>query len=209
MIFDCDGVLVDSEPLSNRVLAECLAEIGMPMTVDDSIEAFMGRSWADCLRIIERRLGRPAPSDLTARYRARQFAAFERELRPVAGIEAALEEIELPTCVASSGPHAKMRLSLGLTELWPRFEGRIFSASEVERGKPAPDLFLHAAARMGWEPASCAVVEDSRVGIEAAIAAGMTALGYADHAGPAALERAGAGATFTDMHELPGILARA
>lgn len=209
VIFDCDGVLVDSEPLSNRALVECLSEIGLSMTHDESIATFMGRSWADCLRIIEDRLGRPVPAEFTADYRARQFATFERELRPVAGIERALDEIDLPTCVASSGPHKKMRLSLGVTGLWPRFEGRIFSADDVGRGKPAPDLFLHAAERMGWEPAACAVVEDSRVGIEAAVAAGMVALGYADHSGPAVLERAGAHTTFTDMHELPGMLARA
>jgi HAD superfamily hydrolase (TIGR01509 family) len=207
VIFDCDGVVVDSERLSNEALSEALAEAGLEMTPSECRATFMGRSWASCLELIEESMGTAAPADLEDGYRSRMQAAFERELRPVPGVEAALERIELPICVASSGPRSKSRLSLGLTGLLPRFEGRIFSATEVEHGKPAPDLFLHAARRMGWEPESCAVIEDAVVGVEAAIAAGMTPFGYAGDCDAPALDAAGA-CVFGDMRELPELLNR-
>jgi HAD superfamily hydrolase (TIGR01509 family) len=203
VIFDCDGVLVDSEPISNRLLAEALTGIGLPTTAEESTATFMGRSWSSVVEIVEDRLGRAVPADLRPRYLDRVFAAFERELQPVRGIAAALDRITLPSCVASSGSHEKMRFTLGHTGLLERFEGRLFSATEVTQGKPAPDLFLHAAARMGWAPEQCAVVEDSTAGVQAALAAGMTALAYAGRTDPALL----AGArVFTRMAELPALL---
>ena len=207
VIFDCDGVLVDSEALSNQALSEALGEAGLEMSPIECRAQFMGRSWANCLEVIEERMGREAPQELEESYRRRMRQAFERDLRAVPGVEDALDRIELPTCVASSGPPSKIRLTLGLTGLWPRFEGRIFSAREVEQGKPAPDLFLHAAAQMGWEPGGCAVVEDAPVGVEAAVAAGMAAFGYAGDGDAPALEAAGA-RVFTDMSELPELLSR-
>jgi HAD superfamily hydrolase (TIGR01509 family) len=206
VILDCDGVLVDSEPLSNRALSEALTAAGMPMTPHETVEAFLGRSWMSCEEIIRARFG-DVPDGLQTDYRQRMAAAFRTDLRPVRGIEAALDALEHPTCVASSGPHAKMELSLGLTGLWERFEGRIFSAWDVPRGKPAPDLFLHAAAAMGAQPAGCVVVEDSPVGVEAARAAGMRVLGYAERTPAERL--AGADAVFGDMAELPGLVKRA
>jgi HAD superfamily hydrolase (TIGR01509 family) len=200
VIFDCDGVLVDSEPLSNRALSETLTAAGMPMTPEECVAAFMGRSWASLEEIMRARFG-SVPDGLLTEYRHRMHAAFERGLQPVPGIAAALDAIPHATCVASSGPHSKMRLSLGLTGLWDRFEGRIYSAWDVERGKPAPDLFLHAAAEMGFEPSECVVVEDSPVGIEAARAAGMRALGYAGRTPPEQL--AHADEIFADMAALP------
>jgi HAD superfamily hydrolase (TIGR01509 family) len=207
VIFDCDGVLVDSELLSNRILAERLTAIGLPTTTEDSVRDYMGRSLKAALAEVEQRLGRALPAGFEDAYYEETFAAFARELEPVAGIHAALDEIALPSCVASSGPHAKIRHSLGLTGLLERFDGRIFSASDVEHGKPAPDLFLHAAARMGVDPAACAVVEDSRFGVMAARAAGMQAFGYAGGLTPA--HRLGGLGTvvFDDMRELPGLLA--
>jgi beta-phosphoglucomutase-like phosphatase (HAD superfamily) len=233
VIFDCDGVLVDSEPIANRVLAEALTRIGLPMTEADSTAAFMGRSWASNLEEIEARLGRKAPPDLRARYLDDMHAAFERELQPVPGIAAALDRIGLPWCVASSSDPEQIRFVLEHTGLLERFTqpaspagtgtqpaspagtgtqpaspagtgtGRLFSTTEVEHGKPAPDLFLHAATRMGWEPAHCAVVEDSPAGVQAGLAAGMTVLGYAGRTDPALL----AGAhVFTRMDELPELL---
>jgi HAD superfamily hydrolase (TIGR01509 family) len=203
VIFDCDGVLVDSEPIANRVLAEALTGIGVPMTAEESTTAFMGRSWSVVVEVVEERLGRAVPSELRPRYLDLVFAAFERELQPVPGIAAALDRIALPWCVASSSSHEKMRFTLGHTGLLERFEGRLFSATDVTQGKPAPDLFLHAAARMGWAPKECAVVEDSPAGVQAALAAGMTALGYAGRTDPALL----AGARiFTRMAELPALL---
>ena len=213
MIFDCDGVLVDSEPISNLLLAEALTGIGLPMSTEESIAAFMGRSWASNLVEIEARLGRKPPLDLETRYHDDMQAAFERELEPVPGIAAALDRIELPRCVASSSTPAHIRFVLEHTGLLERFTqpaspagtgaGHLFSATEVQHGKPAPDLFLHAAARMGWEPAHCAVVEDSQAGVQAGLAAGMTVFGYAGRTDPALL----AGArTFTRMDELPELL---
>jgi HAD superfamily hydrolase (TIGR01509 family) len=201
VIFDCDGVLVDSEAISNRVLAGLLTEAGMPMTPEQSVETFMGRSWKTVVGWADERGG--LPDGFRRRYLDGMFAAFEEELRPVPGIVGALDAITLPNCVASSASIEKMRFTLGHTGLWDRFEGRIFSATEVEHGKPAPDLFLHAAASMGWEPGETAVVEDSPAGVQAALAAGMTAFGYAGTT--PALLLAGA-RVFTDMAELPGLL---
>ena len=205
VIFDCDGVLVDSEPISNRILAQELTAIGLPTSTEDSTRDYMGRSWASCTAIIEERLGRELPPAFAARYHAAVFDAFERELQPVAGIEAALDRIDLSSCVASSGAHDRIRCALGVTGLLERFDGRIFSATGVEHGKPAPDLFLHAAARMGFEPERCVVVEDSPAGAQAGRAAGMAVLGYAGVTDAALLAAEGA-RTFTAMAELPGLV---
>ena len=205
VIFDCDGVLVDSEPISNRILATELTAIGLPTRPEDSVRDFMGRSWASCTAIVEERLGRKLPPGFAAGYHAAVFAAFEAELEPVAGIEAALERIEATSCVASSGAHDRIRKALGVTGLLERFDGRIFSATDVEHGKPAPDLFLHAAARMGFEPGECVVVEDAPAGVQAGRAAGMIVLGYAGLTPAGQLEAEGA-RTFTAMADLPGLL---
>jgi len=209
VIFDCDGVLVDSERLAIRVDVQVLASLGWPMTEDEVVRRFVGKSDAHMRREIEEHLGRKLPGDWDAGFRDLYLDTFRRELRPVDGIVEALDGISTPTCVASSGTHDKMRFTLGLTGLWVRFEGRIFSATEVANGKPAPDLFLHAAARMGVEPSACAVVEDSRFGVAAARAAGMRAFGYAGGV-TAANQLAGEGTVvFADMRDLPRLLAGA
>ncbi len=205
VIFDCDGVLVDSEPISNRILARELTAIGLPTSPEDSVRDFMGRSWASCTAIVEERLGRELPPEFAADYHAALYAAFERELEPVAGIEAALDAIEQTSCVASSGAHDRIRRALAATGLLERFDGRNFSATDVEHGKPAPDLFLHAAARMGFEPECCVVVEDSPAGVQAGRAAGMTVLGYAGYTDAALLAAEGA-RTFSAMAELPALV---
>jgi HAD superfamily hydrolase (TIGR01509 family) len=207
VIFDSDGVLVDSEPLSNRELATMLSELGLPTTVEESMATFMGRSWAACAALIEERLGRPLPAEFGDGYHRRVYAAVERELEPVPGVLEALDTVEADgaaTCVASSGSHEKLSRTLGRTGLLERFAGRIFSAADVVNGKPHPDLFLHAAAAMGATPADCTVVEDSPIGIEAAQAAGMRALGYAGRTDAALL--AEADAVFAGMRELPGLI---
>jgi len=208
VIFDCDGVLVDSERLAVRIDVEVLGKLGWVLTEAEVVERFVGRSDAAVAREIEAHLGRTLPGDWLTEFEHLYREAFAAELRPVPGVVEALDRITLPTCVASSGSHDKMRYTLGLTGLYARFAGRIFSATEVAHGKPAPDLFLHAAARMGVEPAACAVVEDSRFGVQAARAAGMRVLGYAGGLTPA--ERlAGPGTVvFRDMRELPELLAR-
>jgi HAD superfamily hydrolase (TIGR01509 family) len=203
VIFDCDGVLVDSEPLSNRILAERLTAIGLPTTTEQSMADYMGRSWATCQALIEQRLGRPLPDGFADAYHEELFTALRSEVEPVAGVVAALDAIDAPMCVASSGSHEKIRTSLGTTGLLGRFEGRIFSATEVEHGKPAPDLFLHAAEAMGFAPADCVVVEDAPAGVAAGRAAGMTVLGYAALTPPGALDGA---RVFTEMAELPALL---
>jgi HAD superfamily hydrolase (TIGR01509 family) len=184
------------------VLAGLLTEVGMPITTDEAVEAFMGRSWKNVLAWADARGG--LPEGFRRRYLDGMFAAFETELRPVPGIIDAIGAITLPNCVASSASIEKMRFTLGHTGLWSTFEGRIFSATEVEHGKPAPDLFLHAAASMGWEPGECAVIEDSPAGVEAGVAAGMTVFGYAGRT--PAEQLGGATRVFADMAELPGLL---
>ena len=206
MIFDCDGVLVDTELIANRVLASLLTEAGIPTTFDDCMQDYRGRAMTSVIAAATERLGAPLPFDVAERYYAEVKAVFRRELEPVPGVIAALDRIDLPSCVASSGPHHKMEVTLRHTGLWDRFEGRIFSASEVGTGKPAPDLFLHAARQMGFDPATTAVVEDSLPGIQAACAAGMRALAFARHTGADVLAAAG-GETFEDMAELPELLA--
>jgi len=206
VIFDCDGVLVDTEPVSNRVLAGLLTEAGLPTTLEDCLRYYRGRAMASVLADAARRLGAPLGFDVAARYYAEVEAIFRVELDPVPGVIDALDRIDLPWCVASSGPHHKMEVTLRTTGLWDRFDGRIFSATEVARGKPAPDLFLYAADRMGFDPASTAVVEDSIAGVQAAVAAGMRALAFAGETSPAELAAVG-GQPFTDMAALPGLLA--
>jgi HAD superfamily hydrolase (TIGR01509 family) len=205
VIFDCDGVLVDSERLANAVLADLLTEAGLPTTTEESIATYMGLSMASCLAMAEDRLGAPLPPDFLDRYHAEVFEAFERELEAVPGVAEVVRALRWPTCVASSGEHERMRRTLGRTGLHEHFDGRIFSASEVERGKPHPDLFLHAADRMGADPAACVVIEDSPYGVRGARAAGMTVLGYAAMT-PAPVLAAEGATTFTAMAELPALL---
>lgn len=181
VIFDCDGVLVDSEPIAARVLAEALTHIGLsydPVFVD---QRFRGKSLADVIRSIEAELTHPLPPKFLTSLNEATFAAFDRELTPVEGVAAALERIVsagAEVCVASSGSHEKIRHSLRLTKLLPFFGERLFSASEVKRGKPAPDLFEHAARSMGRPIEESWVVEDSLPGIEGGVSAGARVLGY-------------------------------
>lgn len=209
VIFDCDGVLVDSEPIANRVFAQMLAEIGLQVSEAEMYEQFVGRSMAYCMRLVEARLGRAVPADFVDRLQARTFAAFESEgLEATDGIFDALNAIEVPVCVASSGELEKMRFTLGRTGLLSRFENRLFSATQVAHGKPAPDVYLFAAAQMNARPQACVVIEDSPAGARAGLAAGMIVFGYTAHSTAEALERIGVQRTFADMRELPELLAR-
>ena len=205
VIFDCDGVLVDSERLAVRVEAQLLATLGWHLTEQEVLERFVGRSDAHMLAGIEAALGREVP-EWPALYGKALSDAFHEELVAVEGVAGALDALELPTCVASSGSIQKVRLTLGLTGLLDRFDGRIFSATGVGRGKPAPDLFLHAAARMGAPPAGCVVVEDSVAGVEAARQAGMRSLGYAGGLTPASWLEGPGTTVFDDMAQLVPLL---
>ena len=207
VIFDCDGVLVDSERIANRVEADFLRELGWPLTEAEIVERFMGRTAEYMDEAIEAQLGSRLPEDWKDQFSRRYREAFAAELVPVDGVAEALDQITTPTCVASSGSHDKLRFTLGHTGLYERFEGRIFSGYEVANGKPAPDLFLYAAARMGAEPARCAVVEDTQPGVQAARAAGMRVFGYAGGLTPPERLEGDATVVFDDMRQLPRLLA--
>ncbi|MGW0999435.1 HAD family hydrolase [Streptomyces sp. NPDC002520] len=208
ILFDNDGVLVDSEPISNRLLAEYLTELGHPTTYEDSIRDYMGAAMHRIHDLVLERTGQRLPDDFDDVFHARVFAAFERELKPVAGVADVLEKLAadgVPYCVASSGSHERIRVGHRTTGLDRWFtEDRIFSSQDVGRGKPAPDLFLYAAERMGVAPERCAVVEDSPLGVRAAVAAGMDVYGFT--AMTPAERLAGAGQLFSSMGELAELL---
>ncbi len=208
VIFDCDGVLVDSERLVVDIDVRAVTAVGWEITRDEVIELFVGKSEADMRREIEDRIGRSLALDWDAAFAADYKRALDEDLEPVPGILHAVEAVQtlgMSTCVASSGSQAKVQRSLTRTGLWDLFAGRIFSADEVARGKPAPDLFLHAAEQLGHDPASCVVVEDSSHGIAGAKDAGMAVIGYAGGITPAH-QLAAADHVVTDMAELPGLV---
>jgi HAD superfamily hydrolase (TIGR01509 family) len=206
VIFDCDGVLVDSELITNRVFAALLAQLGLPVTLEFMFENFVGRSMQHCWDEVAAMLGREVPAHVRHEFQLRTTAALEAEVQAVQGIEAVLDSLQVPYCVASSGSHAKMATTLGATGLVARFADRIFSAADVARGKPAPDIFLHAASRCGVQPRDCAVIEDSPVGVVAGVAAGMTVYGYCARTLERRLLEAGAHYTFNNMAKLPALL---
>ncbi|MGB6452841.1 MAG: HAD family hydrolase [Steroidobacteraceae bacterium] len=207
VIFDCDGVLVDSERLAIKVDVAVLAQLGWVLTEAQVIDRFVGLSDAHFRRDIESYLGRSLPEGWEAQLEGLYRDAFLRELKPVEGITDALDRISLRTCVASSGSHEKIRFTLGLTGLYERFEGHIFSATQVAHGKPAPDLFLFAAEKMGVDPGACAVVEDSAMGVAAARAAKMQVLAYAGGVTPAEKLIGPNTLVFEHMRDLPALLA--
>ena len=209
VIFDCDGVLVDSERLAIEVDVKMLHELGWPLSKSEVIERFVGRSDRETRSAIEEHLGRKLPASWDEQVNRRYREVFETQLAPVPGVIEALDRISLPSCVASSGTHEHLRYTLGLTGLYERFADRIFSAEEVAAGKPAPDLFLHAAERMQAQPAGCVVVEDSRAGVQAARAAGMRVLAFAGGLTPAELLDGPRTTVFAQMRELPGLLNQA
>ncbi|MDX3532685.1 HAD family hydrolase [Streptomyces sp. ID05-39B] len=208
VVFDNDGVLVDSESISNRLLAAYLTELGHPTSYEDSIRDYMGSAMHRIHDLVLERSGERLPADFDDVFHSRVFAAFERELRPVPGVNDVLEKLTadgVPYCVASSGSHERIRVGHRATGLDRWFEdARIFSAQDVGKGKPAPDLFLHAAERMGVAPQRCVVVEDSPLGVRAAVAAGMDVYGFTAMTPPAKL--AGASGLFAGMGELADLL---
>lgn len=178
VIFDCDGVLIDSEMLTIRLEVAMLAEAGIAITGDEIIERYCGISMKTMLADLEARLGCRLGDSFATDHAARFAAICETELRAMPGIDAVLDGIVGQTCVASSSTPERLRHTLGLAGLYRRFDPHVFSATMVERGKPAPDLFLFAAQRMAAEPMACVVIEDSLPGVAAAVAAGMTAIGF-------------------------------
>jgi HAD superfamily hydrolase (TIGR01509 family) len=212
VIFDCDGVLIDSELLSVRAGREALAECGIELSIEEILERYTGISFAGTVADLEARHG-PLPADFADRHRRHLWPLFERELRAIPGVTAVVDALTCKTCVASSGRPDRLRHALSLVGLYDRFHPNIFSTVEVAHGKPAPDLFLYAAERIGVMPARCVVIEDSLPGVTAAVAAGMTVVGFvgASHCRPADAARLaalGAVAVIDDMAQLPPILAR-
>ncbi|MCX5532923.1 HAD family hydrolase [Streptomyces sp. NBC_00006] len=208
VIFDNDGVLVDSEPISNTLLAGYLTELGHPTSYEESLRDYMGAAMHRVHDVVLERTGQRLPEDFDDVFHARVFAAFERELEPVDGVVEVLEKLTadgVPYCVASSGSHERIRVGHRKTGLDKWFgDERIFSSQDVGRGKPAPDLFLYAAERMGVPPEKCLVVEDSPLGVQAAVAAGMDVYGFTAMTPTERLDRADE--LFDDMRELPRLL---
>jgi HAD superfamily hydrolase (TIGR01509 family) len=208
VIFDCDGVLVDSESIANRIMAESITASGIQIGYAECRERFVGGTLQRVVDTVEEWLGKPLPPNWREDFESRRNAAFRSELKAVPGAAAAVEAIRAhgtAVCVASSGSMEKMELTLGLTGLRHYFGAHLFSASMVAHGKPEPDIFLYAAERMGYLPETCVVVEDSLLGVTAAVAAGMRVLAYAAESAPEFLQAAGA-VPFAEMAGLPGLL---
>jgi HAD superfamily hydrolase (TIGR01509 family) len=206
LIFDCDGVLVDSEVLSCRIDAEFLTEIGIPYTTDEIAQQFLGVSLKTMIARIEAERDCKLPDDFSERLNSILFARFETDLKPIEGVRAAILSLPYPRCVASSSVPERIALSLRITGLSDLFDD-IFSSTQVPRGKPAPDLFLHAASSMNARPEDCVVIEDSVAGVQAALAAGMRVIGFAGggHCGPdhtEKLRQAGAPVVIERMADL-------
>lgn len=204
IIFDCDGVLVDSERIANEVFAKILnEECGFSFSLDDMFQIFVGHSASQCHAIIKEMLGKEPPPQIEQRYKDEIGHVLATSVEAVTGIEKALNEIKTPYCVASSGSHEKMHTTLGRTKLLHYFDGNINSTSDVENGKPSPDIYLNAAAKMGVsDPAKCLVIEDSPLGVTGGVAADMTVFGYSELVDKNKLIEAGAHHTFDNMYKL-------
>ena len=207
IIFDCDGVLVDSESISNGVLIAMVEELGGSLNEDYIDEYYAGTALKSIIADVERLITQPLPSDFEQQYRQRTFEAFKTEMKPIAGIHEVLKELTIPFCVASSGPPEKIKLNLTTTELIQYFEHKIFSSYDIGSWKPNPGIFLHAARQMGFQPQDCLVIEDSIAGIEAGVSGGFDVLGYANEKNEEALINAGA-QVFFSMDQLQELLSK-
>jgi HAD superfamily hydrolase (TIGR01509 family) len=202
IIFDCDGVLVDSEAMSIGILLRLGKTIGFELDAALAVEQFSGVALQQTLRYMEQQSGRKFPSNIVQHYRRLTYEAFRKNIQAVPGVRVLLEELAVPRCVASNAPQKKIRLNLGLLNLLPYFGKHIYSAYDVERWKPDPTLFLYAAEQLGLAPENCAVVEDSLAGVQAGIAGGFTVFGYANGRRAKELSEAGA-VVFDNMNQLP------
>jgi HAD superfamily hydrolase (TIGR01509 family) len=211
VIFDCDGVLVDSEVISSRIFAECLAEVGIALTLAEAMNFGIGKSSTSLAAAVELEFGRALPTGFTEGMRTRVIEAFTGELRPIYGIPELLSALKLKRCVASNSHIDRVRHALTTTGLTPHLEPHIYTAAMVARGKPAPDLFLHAAQQHGVQPERCLVIEDSLSGVSAALGADMPVIGFVGGGhcragrGDAMLE-AGCVRVFTKMADVSAFL---
>lgn len=210
VIFDCDGVLVDTERMANQSMANLVTELGYPMSGPECQQRFMGRTLEDVKELVEELIGRELPDDWPDQVRQRDLEAFRAGVDAIQGVTGVLDDLDgrgVPYCVGSSGKYQKMRTTLGSSGLLPRLEGRLFSAQDCEKGKPAPDVFLLAARTMGHRPEDCVVIEDSVPGVVAARAAGMRALAFVEDPSCDRNAMASAGAVlFDSMTDLPELL---
>ena len=212
VIFDCDGVLVNSEPIVNRIFAETLTEGGFPITYEEVTQKFIGKSLATCLEIIEEIYERPVPAKLIELCKEREINALEQELQATEGIATTLEQMTLPKCVASNSSPRHIQFVLELTGLLHQFDGKLYSAHHVKRPKPFPDVYLYAASQMGKAPENCLVIEDSVTGVQAASSAQMVVFGYAPRSNQGNFSHhddliaVGAKLVFEDMYQLPSLL---
>lgn len=206
VIFDCDGVLVDSERITNQVFVDVLNEEGIPASLEDMARYFVGYSLDQSISVIKKVYGREPQADFLQRYRPRRDIVLRAELQPVAGVREVLQQLAWPRCVASNSSAAKVREMLALTDLAMYFDDRIFSAADLGQPKPAPDVYLHAAASFGYPPSSCLVIEDTEVGVRAAAAASMRVYAYTGTMDGSRLLKAGAERVFDNMQQLPALM---
>ena len=209
VIFDCDGVLVDSEAIGNRFISEALTLAGIPISAEGALSKFLGGKLTQIKEDAEKQLGFSLPANWVDEFYKKQFSEFRKNLKSISGIEDVLdvlERINTPVCVGSNGPLNKMEVSLGVTKLKDRFLGRIFSADQVENPKPAPDLYLYCADQMGVLPQHCLVIEDSPRGASAGVAAGMSVFGYTGGGDNSAVKKVGCTKTFDTMQEIAAFL---
>lgn len=201
VIFDCDGVLVDSEPIASQVLVEMANEYGANIDLKYALKTFKGASMQQCYDHIAHLATQRLPEDFMPNFRERSFESFKKNIRPVNGVTEVVKNLDIPFCVASSGPENKIRLNLELTGLLPHFENKIFSCYTIKKWKPDPAVFLWAAETMGFQPEECVVIEDSMSGVNAAINGGFDVFGFTAHDYHNELE-GNATLTFSDMSEL-------
>ncbi|HEX2936690.1 MAG TPA: HAD-IA family hydrolase [Bacteroidales bacterium] len=205
IIFDCDGVLVDSETIANHVLLTMAREHGLRMSLEEAINVFSGRELKDCFRQIEKSISKQLPDDFEKEFRKRTFEAFRNELKPVEGVKEFIDSLNVAYCVASSGPVEKIRLNLTITGLIDKFENKIFSSYQINSWKPDPGIFLYAAREMSFPVSECIVIEDSKAGVKAGVSGGFRVFGFACENNAKDLENEGA-TLFYNYKELPALL---
>ena len=181
VIFDCDGVLVDSEPIGNQILVDMANNLGAHIDFGFAMKHFKGSHFKECVAIISKLVTKPVPETFEAEYRRRSLEAFEKHLKPIEGVAKVIEQLQLPFCVASSGMESKMKFNLKLVGLLPYFESKMFSCYTIQKFKPEPDVFLWAAKTMGFKPHECVVIEDSLLGVQGALKGGFDVFGFTAH----------------------------
>ncbi|KAF2507275.1 HAD family hydrolase [Flavobacterium foetidum] len=201
IIFDCDGVLVDTEKIGNGILLAMAQEHGFEMELEDAYRHFNGRNLKDCFRHIEEAINQKLPETFEAEYRTKSFKAFKTQVKPMEGVVDFIEKLKIPFCVASSGPEEKIRLNLEVAGLLDKFENKIFSSYQIGSWKPEPGIFLHAAQEMGFDVKDCIVLEDSKAGVKAGVSGGFKVFGFANGFNNEDLEEEGA-ELFSSYEEL-------